>query len=199
LASGAEVDLGSMVHDVVNSTAVIKLAASALRFGGELSEPHLAELERMEEAAGMVAQTVRAFATAARQSALASRDKELIDIYVACCELAQERRVRDGRLIYCRASGDARGSWHRDEIVPTIAAMVDGMLGALHRDGRMTIAVTGLGRHVRVDVHGAGRFSSKKRQACLAAPQKIGGPAGAMLTVTASRSGGTYFSLRLPR
>jgi hypothetical protein len=197
--AGAEADLGSMVHDVVNSTAVIKLAASALRVGGELSEPNLAELERMEEAAAMVAQTVRAFASAARQSTLASRDDEVIDIYVACCALAEERRLRDGRVIYCRAFGDARGSWNRDEVVPVLSAMVDGMLSGLQPDARMTIAVTGLGRHVRVDVHGIGWLSPKKRQACLAAPAKVGGPAGALLTVAASRATGTIFSLRLPR
>lgn len=195
----AEADLGSMVHDVVNSTAVIKLAASALRGGGELSRPHLDELRRVEEAAAMVAQTVKAFASAARQSTLASRDDEVIDIYDACCALAEERRLRDGRLIYCRAFGDARGSWSRDQVVPVLGAMLDGLLSGLPRDARTTIAVTGLGRNVRVDVHGLGWLSLKKRQACLAAPTKIGGPAGAALTVAASRATGTIFSLRLPR
>ncbi len=194
-----EADLGSMVHDVVNSTAVIKLAASALRVGGELSEPNLAELQRMEEAAAMVTQTVRAYASAARQSTMAPREDAVLDIYVACCALAEERRLREGRLIYCRAFGDARGSWSRDEVVPVLTAMVDGMLSGLQPDARMTIAVTGLGRHVRVDVHGIGWLNAKKRQACLAAPAKIGGPAGASLTVAASRATGTIFSLRLPR
>ncbi len=199
----SETDLGSMVHDVVNSTAVITLAASALRVGGELSEPNLAELQRMEEAAAMVVQTVRAFASATRQSTLAPREDEVLDIYEACCALAEERRLRDGRLIYCRAFGDARGSWNRAEVVPVLGAMVDGMLSGLAPDARMTIAVTGLGRNVRVDVHGIGWLSAKKRQACLAAPAKIaanvGGLFGAHLTVAASRATGTIFSLRLPR
>ena len=147
----------------------------------------------------MVTETVKAFASAARQSTLAPQHDEVLDIYEACCALAEERRLRDGRLIYCRAFGDARGSWNREEVVPVLAAMVDGMLSGLEPDARMTIAVTGLGRNVGVDVHGIGWLSRKKRQACLAAPAKIGGPAGALLTVSSSRATGTIFSLRLPR
>jgi hypothetical protein len=56
--------VGALVHGVVNSTASITYAASALRAGGKLSESDLEALERIEQAAALVTATVKRFASA---------------------------------------------------------------------------------------------------------------------------------------
>ena len=58
--------LGALVHGVVNSTASIAFSATALRAGDRLSTSDRDALARIEQAAALVADTVKRFAAAAR-------------------------------------------------------------------------------------------------------------------------------------
>jgi hypothetical protein len=60
--------LGALVHGVVNSTASIAFSATALRAGERLSTSDREALKRIEQAAALVADTVKRFAAAAGTS-----------------------------------------------------------------------------------------------------------------------------------
>lgn len=193
-------DLGALVHGVVNSTAAITFAASALRARGELTQSGLETINQMEEAAQMVTKMVKTFATASRSSpAQASQAAAIADLYDVCCEIAEARRRAGGPVIFCRAFGDSRGSWNRGKIVELVALMVDAALAHLGPPSRLTLAANGFARHVRLDVHGVGSLGPKARRGCLEIPSRVDSSLGGLVTVTTARSGGTVLSMHLPK
>jgi hypothetical protein len=191
--------VGALVHRVLNSTAAIKYAAGVLRARGALNDIDLAELARIEESAAMVARTVKTFASGAEAVAAASREDRVVDLYSLCCELAAHWRATEGRPIYCRAHGDSRGSWNRQELVAIVSALMQRLLGCLPPTGMLNIVVSGLVRHVRIEFHGLGALTPAEQRGHLEQASTLGGPHGSMVTVTISRSGGAILSLRLPR
>jgi hypothetical protein len=191
--------LGALVHQVFNSTAAIRFSASALRTGGALGEADLAELARIEEAAAMVGRIVKAFASTAELVPAAPAEERIIDLYDVCCELAEHWRVSEGRPVYCRASGDPRGRWDRQELVAYLSSLMEVAVHGLPPGGLLNVAVTGLGRHVRLDLHGLGAMSPETQHECLEKTSGMSGPLGSMLTVKVTRTAGTTLSLRLPR
>jgi hypothetical protein len=194
--SAEAMPVGALVHKVANATAAIKYAASVLRSRGVLSDLDLAELTRIEEAAAMVGQTVKTYAATAER-APCEEDQPTV-LYEICCDLAADLRAQ-GRAVYCRAYGDSRGQWNRRELIASLTAFMDVVIRCLPADAMMNLAVTGLVRHVRLDVHGLGELGAGEKKECLAQATGLGGPPGALMTVTATRAGGTTISLRLPR
>jgi hypothetical protein len=193
-------DLGALVHDVVNSTAAITFAASALRAGGELTESGLETVTRMAEAAEMVTKMVKTFATAARAvPAHPGPGGTAADLYEICCEIAEQRRSAGGRPIFCRAFGDSRGRWDRAQVAALVGLMVDAALAHPDPSSHLTLAASGYGRHIRVDVHGLGWLSPQARRACLEIPSKVDPALGGLMTVTVARGRGTVLSMHLPR
>jgi hypothetical protein len=191
--------VGALVHQVANSTAAIKFSASALRAGGALSEADLAELARIEEAAALVVQSVKTFASSAEITPAPVADEQIVDLYDVTCELAERWRVDEGRPVYCRAYGDSRGHWDRPELVAYLSMLMEVAVDCLPAGGMLNIAVTGMGRHVRLDLHGLGLMTPEKQQGCLGKTSKVSGPRGSFLTVRMTRAAGTTLSLRLPR
>ncbi|HXT95581.1 MAG TPA: hypothetical protein VN853_04730 [Polyangia bacterium] len=193
-------DLGTLVHGVVNSTAAITFAASALRAGGELTESGLETVTRMAEAAEMVTKMVKTFATASRTSpAHPGQGGTAADLYEICCEVAEQRRSDDGPAILCRAFGDSRGRWDRAQLAALVGLMVDAALAHLDSGAHLTLSASGYGRHVRVDVHGLGLLSPKARRVCLEIPSQVDPALGGLMTVTVGRGRGTVLSMHLPR
>ena len=198
-ATAAEpMTVGALVHQVLNATAAIRFSVSALRAGGA-SEPQLADLARIEEAAAMVGRSLKTFASTAELVPVAPAGEQPVDLYVVCCELAERLRVTEGRPVYCRAFGDCRGPWDRHQLAAFLSALVDLVVGRLPPEGMLNVAVSGLGRHVRLDLHGLGSMSLEGQQDILGKASRISSPRGAMLTMRVSPSAGTSLSLRLPR
>lgn len=192
--------LGALVHGVVNSTASISFSASALRTGGKLSESELAALARIEQAADLVADTVKRFATAAPSARQrAPKQGSAVDLYEVCCEIAEQRRSERGQAIYCRAFGDSRGRWKPAQVVELIKMMVDAATTYLGSDTGLTLTTSGFGRHVRLSVHGLGWLGPQAKRACLQIPSKVDPSLGGLMTVTVSRGPGTVLSMHLPR
>ncbi len=191
--------LGALVHGVVNSTASIAFSVGALRAAGTLASTDLEALARIEQAAAMVADTVKRFATAAPTAhPPASRAGATVDLYEVCCEIAEQRRREQGRTIYCRAFGDSRVPWRHAQVFELTELMVDCALAHLGAGARLTLSTTGFGRHVRLSVQGAGWLSSEARKACQQIPSKVDPSLNGLMTVTTSGPG-TVLSMHLPR
>lgn len=191
--------VGALVHQVANAIAAIKFSAGGLRAAGTLTEPALAELTRIEAAAALVVRTVKSFASAGERVPVAPPENQILDLYDVCCELAERWRITEGRAVYCRAFGDCRGPWDRKEMVPFIAGLVRVAVRCLAPVGMLNVALTGLGRHVRLDLHGLGSMTVDEQQECLAIASRNDTPRGAMLTMKVTRAAGTTLSLRLAR
>lgn len=192
--------LGGLVHGVVNSTASIAFSASALRAAGKLSEFDLEALARIEQAAALVTDTVKRFAASApteRTPGLEARG--IVDLYDLCCAIAEEHRRVHGRAIFCRAFGDSRGPWKHAQIVELVNLMVDSAFTYLGASASLTIVASGIGRHVRLSVHGLGVLSAEAKEACLQIPARVDASLGGLMTVTVSRGPGTVLSMHLPR
>src|SRR5579863_10621810 len=194
-----QMDAGSLAHKVLNSTAAIRYAASALRAGGALSAPDLADLARMEEAAAAIAGTVKTFASSAANMPAAPVEEQPVDLYEVVCELAERLRMTEGCPIYCRAFGDCRGPWDRQTLMLYLSTLMDVAVRCLKANGMLNVAATGLGHHARLDLHGLGWMTPKRQQECLELAAAIRGPRGSMVTVRVRRGAGTTISLRLPR
>ncbi|HVV52398.1 MAG TPA: hypothetical protein VHO06_22215 [Polyangia bacterium] len=193
-------NLGALVHGVVNSTAAITFSAGALRAAGELTGDALEAIARMEQAADLVTQMIKTFATASRAAeSTAGAGATGVDLYDVCCEVAERHRERGGPTISCRAFGDSRGGWAREQVVELVTLMVDSALAHLGAGSLLTLAASGFGRHVRLDLCGLGWLSPRARQACLEIPSKVDASLGGLMTVTVSQGGGTVLSMHLPR
>jgi signal transduction histidine kinase len=199
-AQGARRDF---LHEVTSPIAAIKLSAHALRASDTLSARHLADVHRIEEAAEMVARLVESFEPpttkpGGRLTPPAAHDP--VDLYIICCDLAQIRRRTEGAIIHCRAFGDPRVGGDRRRITRVLADILDHAVTRVERGAPMTIAVTGMARHVRVDVHGFGSLGPAKRKGGVDGLSQIGDLlAGTMVAATVSPNGGSIFTLRLPR
>ncbi|HLK93162.1 MAG TPA: hypothetical protein VKZ18_24925 [Polyangia bacterium] len=190
--------LGALVHGVVNSTASIAFSVGALRAGGTLAGNDLEALARIEQAAAMVADTVKRFASAAPARPSAARAGAIVDLYEVCCEVADERRRERGSTIYCRAFGDSRGPWRHAQVFELTKLMVDSALVYLGADAHLTLSTTGFERHVRLSVQGIGWLSSEARKACQQIPSGVAPSLNGLMTVTTSGPG-TVLSIHLPR
>jgi len=192
--------LGGLVHGVVNSTASIAFAAGALRAGGTLSESELEALARIEQAAALVADTVKRFARAAPEPREPSGDSgATLDLYELCCEIADEQRRTHGRAVYCRAFGDVRGPWDRAQVTAVVQMMLDAATTHLRPDASVTLGVSGFGRHVRLSLQALGHLSPEAKQACVQIPYKVDPALNGLMTVTVCRGPGTVLSMHLPR
>jgi signal transduction histidine kinase len=190
------------VHDVTSPLAAIKLSAHALRASETLSARHLADVQRIEEAAAMVARLMETFEPPSRTKGSSPAPRatdDPLDLYLVCCDLAKIRRMQ-GATIHCRAFGDPRVAGDRRRITRVVADILDHALSRVGKGAPMTIAVTGMARHVRVDVHGFAPLSPAERQASLEGLSEIGGAlAGTMVAARVSPNGASVFTLRLPR
>jgi signal transduction histidine kinase len=195
---GPAATLRTFVHDMVNPLSAIQFATSALRTSKVLTARELADVRRMERATGIVVQMVERLATMPEATITHGADSKTIDLYVLCCELAA-RRQSDERPIHCRAFGDPRGRWDRRRLVRIVSSMLDHTTAQLGKGSMMSIVVTGVGRHVRLDVHALGSMSPKGRHAFLDFPDTVEDKLGGTLTATVSPTAGTIFTLRLPR
>jgi hypothetical protein len=193
----------ALLHDLASPLAVIRLSAHTLRANNELGARNLADLHRIEEAAGMISRMIASLDPPRRKNSRppgTSASNELVDLYAICCELASARRAAGGRTIHCRAFGDPRGGWDRRRIARAVGAVLDYTVTHIGNDAAMTIIVTGMAHYVRVDVHGIGWLSANKRQNCLRRLAHIGSELdGVTVTATFSPNGGSIFTLRLPR
>lgn len=197
-AGGWDEPLKAFVHDVANPLAAIEFSVSALRSSKVLTERELADVRRTERALAQVGQMIDSLAAA--PEVLMPRGSPAdgtTDLYLICCELAARRRG-GRRVIHCRAHGDPRGRWDRGQLVRIVSRMLDRTLA--HLDGRspMTITVTGMNRHVRLDVHALGSIGPRRRQACLDFPATVPDKLGGTLTAAVS-AGASMLTLRLPR
>jgi K+-sensing histidine kinase KdpD len=190
------------VHDVTSPLAAIKLSAHALRASETLSARHLADVQRIEEAAAMVARLMETFEPPSRTKGSSPAPRatdDPLDLYLVCCDLAKIRRMQ-GATIHCRAFGDPRVGGDRRRITRVLADILDHAVTRVERGAPMTIAVTGMARHVRVDVHGFGSLGPAKRKGGVDGLSQIGDLlAGTMVAATVSPNGGSIFTLRLPR
>ena len=191
--------LGALVHGVVNSTASIAFSAKALRAGTNLSASDLEALARIEQAAALVADTVKRFASAAPTVRPAPESGATIDLYDLCCGIAEERRREQGRTIFCRAFGDSRGRWDHAQVVELIERMLDSATTYLGSAGALTLTTSGFGRHVRLSVHAPGHLSPEAKRACLEIPSKVDPSLGGLMTVKVGSGPGTVLSMHLPR
>jgi len=188
---------------VTSPIAAIKLSAHALRASDTLSARSLADVRRIEEAADMVARLVESFdppttKPGGRLPPLAVDD--LVDLYIVCCDLAQSRRRTEGAIIHCRAFGDPRVGGDRRRITRVLADIVARAVTGVGKGAPMTIAVTGMARHVRIDVHGFGAFGPAERENGVDGLSRIGGLLpGTMVATSVSPNGGSIVTLRLPR
>ncbi|HVV52399.1 MAG TPA: hypothetical protein VHO06_22220 [Polyangia bacterium] len=198
-----ETPLRAFVHDLASPIAAIRFSAGTLRARRKLTARALADVERIEQAAEVLARTLAELAAPGSEPALFPRrpaPNEPVDLYVLCCELAEVRQRRDGRAVHCRAFGDSRGAWDRAELVAFLTRVLDHVSGHLDARAPLTVSVTGLARHVRIDLHGVRWLSPKARAGHLRALAAAGrSPAGALVTITSSRTPGTIFTVRLPR
>jgi len=193
-------DLGRLVHSVINSTAAITFSANALRAPGHLTESSLEALARIEQSAKLVADAVKTFATALRDAPAPPSDEGAgVNLYDVCCEIAAQRRVAGGRAISCHAVGDSRGRWKRAQVTGLVTLLVDTALAHLDRDARVTLAVTGVRRHVRLDMRVRGSLSARGKAACLEIPSRVDPSLGGLMMVTLLKAGGTLLSMHLPR
>jgi hypothetical protein len=195
---GPDATLRTFVHDMVNPLSAIQFATSALRTSKVLTARELADVRRMERATGMVVRMVERLAAIPQATIAEDAGGKTTDLYVLCCELAA-RRWTDERPIHCRAFGDLRGRWDRRRIVRIVSRMLDETLAHRGEHSMVNISVTGMKRHVRVDVHGLGRLRPESRQGFLDFPDTVGDKLGGTLTATVSPTAGTIFTLRLPR
>ncbi len=199
-ATGAA--LRMFVHDILNPIATIRFTASALRMSKTLTDRELADVRRMEEAGGMVAKMIAPLAVEADLAMRGVPERQLLDLHVLCCELAEQYGPQ-GHAIYCRAFGDPRGTWDRAQITRVVSELLRLTLSNLGKRSSLNIIVTGLRRHVRLDLHGLGCLTEKKRRDCLEEPSRIlsqsGSSIGATITATVSTTGGTILTLRLPK
>lgn len=193
----------AFLHDLASPLTAIGMSAHALRSSKALAAGSLAHVARIEEAVGAAFRIVASLQQAPpkrRPRAAAPPDsEERVDLYVLCCDLAKVRRAADGSAIHCRAFGDGRGGWDRERVTRLLAELLDYSTTHLENGGPMTVAVTGMARYVRVDLQGLGWLSPRKRQMGLQRLSRIAGALeGAMVAATVS-SGGSVFTLRLPR
>jgi hypothetical protein len=193
----------ALVHDVVNSVAAIQISVSTLRARATLTKRETTDIGRIEAAAGALIRLVTNL-----PPSLGRRPRALdvpavgdsLDLYILCCEIAQLRRVADGTVIHCRAFGDPRGDWDRRQIAKLLSGVLDHTIAHLGNKTPLTISVTGMARHVRVNVHGLGWPSAGKQQTSLHVSSRLGdAPPGTVISATASPQGGIVFTLRLPR
>lgn len=194
--------LRTFVHDVANPLAAIAFAAGALRASKVLTERELADVRRAEEAAMLVGQMVdrlvaRPEIFAANGQTSGSSARKTVDLYALCCELAARRR-NGGATLHCRAHGDPRGRWDRRQLAHIVSRMLDQALGDLDQNGAVTVVVTGMARHVRLDVHGVRPLGPRKLRALRNFPATIEDQLGGTLTATIT-SNVMVITLRLPR
>lgn len=199
----ADAGLRAFVHDVVNPIAAIRISLDALRARAALTEREMADVRRIEEAAGMIVRLVTNLAPAPRALRRASVRpvaRRTVDLYLLCCELADARRFAAGTIIHCRAFGDPRGDWDRRQVTRLVSGLLDHALAHLGRNAPLAVSVTGMARHVRVDVHGLGWLSPAKRKTALDVSSNIGpAPPGTTVSAIAAPNHGIVFRLRLPR
>ncbi len=193
-----QLSLGSLVHGVVNSTASISFSASALRTGGKLTGADLDALARIEQAAALVAETVKRFASTPPPAVAAPAAGSTVDLYEICCEIAQQRRRR-GRVILCRAFGDSRGQWQPAKLIELTELMIDSATKHLGSGCRLTLMTSGFGRHVRLSVHGLGSVTPEAKKAFMQLAAQVDPSLGGLMTVTVGRAPGTVLSMHLPR
>jgi hypothetical protein len=121
------------------------------------------------------------------------------DLYSICCEVAGLHRGRGARTILCRAFGDARGVWDRAALTDAVSALTASAVASAPPHTPVTLRVTGLGAHVRLDVHRLGQAGARPRngdlRAALAGVRALGGS----VSITAPREGTTTCTVRLPR
>jgi hypothetical protein len=192
--------LGTLVHSVVNSTASISYSTGALRASGELTESGLETLARVDQAARLVADAVKAFATASRDLPQPANDEgPRVSLYDVCCEIADQRRIAGGPAISCRAFGDSRGRWNCGQVKALLTLMIDTALTHIGSDVGLTLTASGLRRHIRLDVQMSGSLSARGRAACLEMLSRIDPSVRGLMTVIVPTAGGTMFSVHLPR
>ncbi|HLK93161.1 MAG TPA: hypothetical protein VKZ18_24920 [Polyangia bacterium] len=193
----------AFVHDVVNPIAAIRISLGALQARGALSERELSDIGRIEEAAGEIVRLVTNLGPLPERPGLPLADPTpapVVDLHVLCCELAERRRFSDGTIIHCRAFGDPRGEWDRVQVTKLVSALLDHAVAHVGNRASLTVSVTGLARHVRVDVHGLGLVGAPKRRTSLEVVSQLGGSlAGTNVSAIASPNGGIVFRFRLPR
>lgn len=193
----------TFLHDLSSPLAAIRLSAHALRASATLSPRNLADVQRIEAAAGTVAQMAASWTAPPMSNGAPARARdggELVDLYAVCCDLAEVRRRAGGTTIECRAFGDPRGRWDRLQVQTALTDILDHALTHLGNGTPLTLTVTGMASHVRVDVHGLGPLSPAKRRTFLGGLSRIGdAPAGTTVAATASANAGSVFTLRLPR
>jgi len=190
----------TFIHDVVNPIAAIRISAGALRARGALTGSALTDLQNIEDEAEKIIRLVTALGPLpeARQAALdRAAGAPAIDLYLLCCELAALRRLVDGTEIQCRAFGDARGDWDRQQITTLVSNLLDHAIARLGRSAPITVSVIGMPRHVRVDVHGLGSLGAHRSRDV---SYQVGPtPPGTTVNAIAARNGGIVFKLRIPR
>ena len=195
--------LRAFVHDVINPLAAIRISTGALRARTTPIDGDLSHINRIEEAAEAIIRLVTTLPPPADASAWVPVETAVIpsvDLHVLCCEMATRRRFTDGTVIHCRAFGDPRGDWDREQVAKLLSGLIDCASTHLGWDAQMTIAVTGLARHVRAEIHGLRGSSGRVRETSLdVSPMLRGAPAGASIRAIASRNGGILLRLSLPR
>lgn len=193
----------AFVHDVVNPIAAIRISVGALRARAKLTERETSDISRIEDAARTIIGLVTNLGPLPERGPGPPDEPALapsVDLYVVCCEIVAARRFADGTVIHCRAFGDPRGSWDREQVGRVVSSLLDHAIAHLGQRAPMTVAVTGMARHVRVDVHGLGRLSASQRETALDVWATMEpAPPGAMLSAIAAPGGGIILRLRLPR
>jgi signal transduction histidine kinase len=196
--------LRDLAHDVATPIAALRLSTEDLLSSGSLSEHQLAAVQRVEVATRLLADVVDDFVSPPYSPDYADppgvETTELVDLYQICCQLADRRQqTGDRRLINCRAFGDPRGAWDRDLLLPIVSHLVSRTFAHADLAAPITLVVTGMSRHVRLDVHSLGWVGTTKRRPLLPGPAERAAALGGTLTAIVSPSTGTVFTLRLPR
>lgn len=190
----------TLIHDVVNPISAIRISAGALRARGALTGSALTDLQNIEEEAEKIIRLVTALGPLpeARQAAPGGPARApSIDLYLLCCELAALRRLVDGTEIQCRAFGDARGDWDRQQITTLVSNLLDHAIALVGHSAPITLSVIGMARHVRVDVHGLSSLSAHRSRDV---SYQVGpAPRGTTVNAIAARNGGIVFKLQIPR
>ncbi len=193
----------AFVHDVVNPIAAIRISLGALQARAALSDREMSDLGRIEEAAGEIVRLVTSLGPLPEPRVLPPPDPTpppVVDLHVLCCELAERRRFTDGTIIHCRAFGDPRGEWDGPQTAKLVSALLDHAVAQVGSRAPLTISVTGMARHVRVDIHGLSMASAPKRELSRDVVSRLGGAfAGTNMSAIASPNGGIVFRFRLPR